>query len=665
MMDRLLRPRSIAVIGGKPAAEVIRQNDRLGYDGEIWPVHPTHEAVVGRPVFRSIADLPAAPDAVFLALNRHLTVAMVRALADLGAGGVICYAAGFAEVGDEGRLLQWQLREAARAMPVLGPNCYGTINYLDGAALWPDQHGGVRVARGVAIVTQSGNIGCNLTMQRRGLPIAYLATLGNQAVIGLSEMIEALSADSRITAIGLHIEGIDDAARFAAAVRVARRAGKPVVALKTGISAAGAALTISHTASMAGADAVVDAFLARAGVSRVRTIPEFLETLKLLHAHGPLSSRDIVSMSCSGGEAALMADLGERRRIRFRAFTRAQHAAIGATVPALVTVSNPFDYHTFAWADRAAMAAIFTEVMRAGFGIAVLILDFPREDRGNAADWIAAAEALADAARATGQPAAVVATMPEGISETRAQHLLAQGLIPLSGLDEALAAIEAAADQGVPLAPPMLSAPPPSGTVRMLDEWDSKQLLARHGVPIPAARRDGMAPGYPAVAKALGLAHKTEQGGVLLHLRDAGAVAEAVRALRPLGAGVLVEAMVTGAVAEVIVGVARDPLGPCLLLGSGGVLAELVADRAILMLPASAGDIRAALLSLKVAALLAGFRGRPAGSLDAAVTAILAIQAAAIAHLDRLLELDVNPLIVTPTEAVAADALIQLTEPPA
>ncbi len=665
MMHRLLRPRSIAVIGGKPAAEVIRQNDRLGYDGEIWPVHPTHDTVVGRPVFRSIADLPAAPDAVFLALNRHFTVATVRALAELGAGGVICYAAGFAEAGDEGRLLQQQLREAAGTMPVLGPNCYGTLNYLDGAALWPDQHGGVRVARGVAIITQSGNIGCNLTMQRRGLPIAYLVTLGNQAVIGLSEMIEALAADSRITALGLHIEGIDDAARFAAAVRVARKAGKPVVALKTGVSAAGAALTISHTASMAGADSVVDAFLARAGVSRVRTIPELLETLKLLHAHGPLASRDIVSMSCSGGEAALMADLGERRRVRFRAFTRAQHAAIGATVPALVTVSNPFDYHTFAWADRAAMAAIFTEVMRAGFGIAVLILDFPREDRGNAADWIAAAEALADAARATGQPAAIVATMPEGISEARAQHLLAQGLIPLSGLDEALAAIEAAADQGAPLAPPMLSAPPPSGTARMLDEWDSKQLLARHGVPVPATSRDGMAPGYPAVAKALGLAHKTEQGGVVLHLRDAGAVAEAVRALRPLGAGVLVEAMVTGAVAEIIVGVARDPLGPYLLLGSGGVLAELVADRAILMLPASAGDIRAALLSLKVAALLAGFRGRPAGSLDAAVAAILAIQAAAIACLDRLLELDVNPLIVTPTEAVAADALIQLTEPPA
>ena len=204
-LTRLLRPRSIAVIGGKPAAEVVRQNLRMGFSGALWPIHPKVDTVGGCPVFRSLADLPGVPDAVFLAVNRHATVDYVRDLAAMGAGGVVSYAAGFAETGAEGKALQAALRAAAGTMPVLGPNCYGLINYIDGALLWPDQHGGQRVGRGVAIVTQSGNIGCNLTMQTRGLPIAYLVTMGNQAVVGLSAAVATLALDARVTAIGLHL----------------------------------------------------------------------------------------------------------------------------------------------------------------------------------------------------------------------------------------------------------------------------------------------------------------------------------------------------------------------------------------------------------------------------------------------------------------------------
>ncbi len=664
-LHRLLRPRSIAVVGGRPAREVIRQNDRLGFAGDIYPVHPSHTEIEGRRVYRDVAGLPAAPDAVFLALNRQLTVATVRALAERGAGGVISYASGFAEAGDEGAALQRALRDAAGAMPVLGPNCYGTLNYLDGAALWPDQHGGKRVARGVAIITQSGNIGLNLTMQRRGLPVAYLATLGNQAVIGLSAMIAAISDDARITAIGLHIEAIDDPAAFADAVALADARGIPVVAVKTGASRAGAALTLSHTASMASADLVTDAFLRRVGVGRVRTLPELVESLKLLHVHGRLRSPDIVSMSCSGGEAALFADRAERRAVRFRPFAAPEHAAIAATVPSLVTVSNPFDYHTFHWANRAALAATFTAVMRADVSLTMLVLDFPRRDRGSDADWVIAAEALGDAARSTGQRAAVVATLPECLPEDRADHLMTLGIAPLCGLDEALAACEASLARPSP--PPVTTATP-RGRPRLLDEWDSKQLLARYGVPIPAGLRaadaaSAAAPSFPAAVKALGVAHKTERNALHLDLRDADEVADAAASLSRLGHDLLIEAMIEGGVAELIVGVGRDPLGPYLLLGSGGVLAELAGDRAVLMLPASAEEVQAAIGSLKVGRVLAGFRGRPAGNLRAALAAVLAIQDAALSHIDRLLELDVNPLIVTPEAAYAADALIRLVEP--
>ncbi len=662
-LARLLRPKTIAVIGGKPAAEVIRQNDRLGFTGQIWPVHPLRSEIESRSTFASPDALPDGPDAVFLAVNRHACIDIVANLALRGAGGVVCYASGFAETDKAGETLQQRLVEAAGDMPLLGPNCYGLLNYLDGVALWPDQHGGERVERGVAIVTQSGNIGCNLTMQRRGLPIAYLATLGNQAAVGLSHMIEALAADPRVTAIGLHIEGFDDPAAFARAASASR---VPIVVVKTGTSAAGAAITISHTASLAGADAVADAFFRRLGVGRVHTLPALLETLKLLHVHGRLESAEIVSLSCSGGEAALIADRAEHTTVRLRAFTQAQREAVAATVPALVTVSNPFDYHTFHWANREALAATFTAVMRAGFALSVLILDFPRESRCIETDWVAAADALADACAATGGRAAIVATLPECLSEARAVALMGQGIAPLYGIDEALAAIAVAA-QIEPASPMHASVAPPSGTVRTLDEAEAKGLLARYGVPIPvghatSAASDVAAPSYPAVVKALGIAHKTECHAVRLGLADAASVARAARELEPLGSGLLVEEMVHG-IAEIIVGVARDAvLGPYLLIGSGGVLAELIGDRAILMLPAARDEIARAITGLKVAALLAGYRGRPAGDVSAAIDAILAIQSFALAHLDRLVELDINPLIVTPDRAVATDALIRLTE---
>ncbi|MGO4129317.1 acetate--CoA ligase family protein [Inquilinus sp. YAF38] len=679
-LSRLLRPRSIAVIGGKPAAEVIRQSRRMGFAGEIWPVHPQHDTVEGLPAFGSVAELPGAPDAVFLGINRHAAIEVTAALAERGAGGAVCYASGFAETGGEGADLQARLVAAAGAMPVLGPNCYGVINYLDGALLWPDQHGGQRVERGVALVTQSSNIAINLTMQRRGLPIAYVATLGNQAVAGLAEMVEAFLDDPRVTAIGLHIEGLAEPVALARAAARARRQGVPILALKTGRSAEGAQLTLSHTASLAGADAVTDAFLRRIGVVRVASLPVLLEALKLLHVAGPLPGRDIASMSCSGGEAALIADAALGTGLRFRPLDAAQTARVAATVSELVTVSNPFDYHTFIWADAPAMTETFSAVMAAEFDLTLLVLDLPRGDRCSDADWVPSLEALVAASQRTGRKAALVASLPEGLPEDQAQRLVGAGVAPLLGIDDALAAIAAAAEAGdirdeanvLPLEPVPLA----PGPVRTLSEWESKRRLAGYGVMVPEGRlarspdeavEAAETIGFPVVLKATGadLAHKTELGAVRLNLADAAAVRDAALALAGLGEALLVERMVGGAVAELIVGIGRDKLlGLHLVLGSGGTLVELVGDRRILLLPAGRAEITAAIRSLKIAKLLDGHRGRPPGDLDAAVDAVLRVQGFALAQSDRLAELDVNPLIVTPHGAVAADVLLRLVEDP-
>jgi acetate---CoA ligase (ADP-forming) len=680
-LRRLLRPRSIAVFGGWQAEGVIRRCAEMGFAGPIWPVHPTRAEVGGLPAFRRVADLPAAPDAAFVAVNRDATVGIVRELAAAGAGGAVCHAAGFKESGGRGVELQAALVEAAGAMPFLGPNCYGAINYLDGAMLWFDQHGGRRCERGVAVLTQSGNIGLNLTMQRRGLPIGHLLTLGNQAKVGLSDCIEALVDDPRVTAIGLHVEAVSDVAAFDAAARKALAARKPVVAVKAGRSDAGAALALSHTASLAGADAVMDALLRRVGIPRVASIPILLETLKLLHTVGPLPGRDLVTLSCSGGEAALIADAGAGRRVRFRPFAPEQAAAVHATLGELVTVANPLDYHVFIWGQPERLRATFTAVMACGWDLACLVLDLPRGDHCSDADWQVSLAAWEGARDATRGRAGVLATLPECLPELVAQRLIAAEIVPLAGIDEALAACESAADVGAAQAgePPaaLLPAPEPRGDSAVtLDEWRGKRLLARFGLAHPGgglaaspgeAVRAAEALGYPVAVKAssAALAHKSEFGAVALDLPDAAAVEAAAARMVALGEAILVEPMVADGVAELILGVSRDPqVGLCLCIGFGGVLVELLADRVLLLLPTTEAEVRAAVLGLRGAPLLAGFRGRPPGDLDAVAAAALAVARFAAAHADRLVELDVNPLIVRPAGlgAVAADVLIRMTD---
>jgi len=673
-LSRLLRPRSVAVFGGGWGANVVEQLLKAGYAGDVWPVHPAHADIHGIPAFPTLDAVPRAPDAAWIGVNRDATVGIVRSLSAMGAGGAVCFASGFGEAAD-GAGRNGALIEAAGAMPVVGPNCYGLLNYLDGATLWPDQHGGRRCERGVAILTQSSNIAINLTMQRRGLPVAYVMTAGNQAQIGLADMARALLEDERVTAIGLHVEGVGDVAAFEGLAAAARERRVPVVALKVGTSEQAQAATVSHTASLAGSDAGSRAFFARIGVPLVASLPELVETLKLLHVHGPLAGRRMLSMSCSGGEASLMADTVTRHRLDFPPYTPAQRAAVAATLNPMVTVANPLDYHTFSWGDGAAMAETFAAAMAPGFDLSMLVLDFPRADRCSDESWNPAVAAIGAAAARTGRPAAVVASLPELLPEGRCDVLVAAGIAPLCGIAEALAAADAAATLGAyrtrAAPPPVLSAPASDAPARMVGEYEAKRMLAAHGVPVPEggevatpAEAQALADrlGYPVVLKATGLAHKTEGGGVHLNLADRAAVASAAAlVLNDSPRRALVERMVPGGLVELIVGVTRDPVyGPMLTVGAGGVLAELLADTATLLLPVTEADIAAALASLRVSALMAGWRGGPPSDDAAAVSAILSVADFAQAHSHSLDELDVNPLILCRSGAWAADALLRL-----
>ncbi|MGA8259576.1 MAG: acetate--CoA ligase family protein [Arenicellales bacterium] len=680
-LRRLLSPRHIAVFGGKWAAEVVRQSQRIGFRGEIWPVHPRHETVEGLRCYRDVAGLPAAPDACFIAIPREAVPGTVGELARRGAGGAVCFTSGFAEVGGEGAALQSKLMESAGDMAILGPNCYGMLNYLEGAALWPDQHGGRRVDRGVALITQSGNMGLNLTMQRRSLSIAYLMTVGNKAGVNIHDLVEALLDDPRVSCIGLHLEGLDDVPAFSRAAIKALRRRIPLVVLKAGSSELGADTTVSHTSSLAGSDVLYDALFDRLGIARVRDPAGLVETLKFVSVHGGLPGRRLISASCSGGEAALVADLAEPRGLELPRIPERAHRRLRQALGDRVSIANPLDYHTYIWGDLAAQTECFAGMMDCRFDTHLLLLDFPREDRCASVDWKITLQAFITARGAAGEHAraCVVASIAEGLPEAVGKRLLAAGIAPMQGIVECLDAVAAAAHIGaaqarvddiVPIGPLPAGA---KGRVSMLDELESKRALAAFGLPVPKGEvtSAGEAPaagarlGWPVVVKALGgaLAHKSESGGVRLNLGSTDEVWRAVQSMRALSDHFLVERMAREAVAELIVGVRHDPqFGLALTLGAGGTLVELLRDTATVILPASPTDIRGALESLRIYPLLAGYRERPAGDIGATLDAIGAVLRYAEANCDRLQELDVNPLLILPEGhgVVAVDALIRV-----
>ena len=675
-LDRLIRPRSIAIIGGGDwCANVVRECRKIGYDGKLFTVHPTKPDVGGIPTVPTVADLPEAPDAAFIGVNRATTIEVVSALSGRGAGGAVCFASGFreadAELGD-GSALQDRLIEAAADMPILGPNCYGFINALDGAALWPDQHGTTRVETGVAIITQSSNIAINLTMQERGVPLAYILTAGNQAQTGLSELGQASLQDPRVTALGLHIEGLNDIRAFEALAQTARDLGKPIVALKVGSSDHAQTATLSHTGSLAGSDAGARALLDRLDIAQVHNPAALLEALKILHVTGPLTSNKIASVSCSGGEASLMADMAKPLGLAFPPLSEAQSRELRDTLGPKVALANPLDYHTYIWGNHPALARTFGAMMSPEVALTCIILDFPRHDRCTTEGWDMVVDVAIETKEASGQPLAVLSTLSEAMPESVALRLLENGVVPLSGITEALEAIAATARAGEnrPAPDPVLL-PDQATPTTVLSEAQAKSALATHGLDIPksakaaspeAAAKTASKIGGPVVLKGEGAAHKTEAGLVALSLLSPEAVRTAACAMP--ATEFLVEEMVTGGIVELLVGVVRDPAhGFVLTLAQGGTLTELQADSASLLLPATPDDIDRALARLRIAPVFDGYRGRPGISRKALHAAIAAVEAAVTANTESWIEVEINPLICTPTRAVAADALIRLGDP--
>ncbi|MEX0283796.1 MAG: acetate--CoA ligase family protein [Paracoccaceae bacterium] len=666
-LSRLLNPRSIAVIGGGAWCEsIIGAARRIGYDGDIVPVHPSGKVIAGLPSLQRLEDREGPIDAAFIGINRTATIEAVKTLRDLGAGGAVCFASGFSEAQAEladGGDLQGQLVAAAGDMPILGPNCYGFINALDRVAIWPDQHGMQPVDSGVAILTQSSNIAINLTMQQRALPIAYMVTCGNMAQTDQAQIAQSLAHDPRVTAIGVHIEGFTNLRAWEELARVCEARGIALVALKVGKSDHAQRATVSHTASLAGGYAGASALLSRLGAAQVEDIPTFLETLKLAHFQVDMPNGTIAGISCSGGEASLIADTAEGSRLVFPPLSESQFSDLRAALGPKVALNNPIDYHTYIWRDTDAMTATFAGMSGPETDLSILITDYPTTD---GSDWECATDAVIAASQRTKRRYAVAATLPELMPMDVAQRLSDAGVVPLLGLREAVSALDALAGRQIQADSAVLE-PGFERDAQVWTEARAKAALADTGLCVPesasvntpteaaeAAKRIG----GQVVLKGAGLAHKSEHGAVRLNLTPD----QVESAAQEIGTnGFLVEEMVTGTVAELLIGVTRDPAhGFLLTIAAGGVLTEVLKDSVSMLLPVRAEDVENALTKLKCAKLLDGYRGKPAADKAAIARAVLAIQDYVVAHADRVEEVEVNPLMCLPDGAVAADALIRI-----
>jgi acyl-CoA synthetase (NDP forming) len=577
-------------------------------------------------------------------------------------------------------------------MAVVGPNCYGLVNYVSHGSIWPALYPLLQTSRGAAVISQSGNVTGHLVSNGRSVPYSYLISAGNQAVLGFEDYIDYLIDDPHVSCLGLFMEGIRDVPAFAQAALRARARRIPVIVCRSGRSELGAVMAASHTSSLAGQNEYYQALFARLGVIETDTVPQFLEMLKLASIAAPVTGDRITVFSSSGGDNGLAADYCSFAGLQLPQPDAHQKSVIRPTLPDFGHVSNPLDFTAGYWGSEELLTPMFTTMLQGEYDAAMLVIDYPPvgSPYKDKSAHQAMDRALATAGRVTGKPVFHASVNTESIPPEDAQALIAAGIVPLQGLHDAAAVVAkwarycgmitrdevqnaGALTSEVPFAVAALP-----GTGVPVNEADAKQRLSGYGLSVPDGSiltLETMARlpetfAAPMVLKVLHdrLAHKTEVGGVALGIRsrsEALAAAERMLAsVRQYDASIaletfLMEPMQPAPVAELIVGVKRDLLfGLVLVIGAGGIFVELLKDATPLLLPVSRNDVEAALRGLKSFALLEGFRGKPKVDLEPVIDAIMAIAAYAGDNRHTLLELDVNPLMLGPDRAVAVDALI-------
>ncbi len=691
-LDRLLRPRSIAVVGaterpGSYGGEALLNLRRLRFAGAVHGVNPRRDRVHGFPCVPTLADLDAPPDAVVVAIPAAEAPAAVAEAGACGSGGAVVFAAGFAEAGGGGTL-QDRLVAAAGAheLPVCGPNGNGIVNLAAGVALWGDMVA-PREPGPVALVSQSGNLAVNALASRRGLRLHTVVSSGNEAVVSAAEYVAAIAGHDGVRAIAVYVEDEGDGARWCAALERCAREGVPVAMLKAGLSGAGAAAAQAHTGAVAGDGRVFRALAEEAGAAWATDPHELLELAKALAAGrrgGARRGGGVAIMTCSGGDSSVAADLAEELGLPLPPLAPRTVAALEAILPGAATAANPLDYTSLLWEEPEALRGLVRALAADPRVERLLVLyDEPDALDGAAADtWAGVLDAVRAAAREIETPVTIASTLPELLADDVARRLLEDGLPAVAGLRTGLRVVTVQRSEP-PTAERVAAVGSAAARAARHDEahwWaehEAKALLRAAGLAVPPGRlvddaadaaafqaQAGTAVALKLSARAL--RHKTELGAVETGLATPEAARASFARLRSVpgvrDAAVLAERMAPPGV-DLLVSVRADGAVPVLVVGLGGLWTEALGDVAVLALPASAGRVEAALRGLRGAPLLAGGRGRRA--LDLGAAACLAAGAGELLLDAGLALLELNPVIVSPEGAVAVDALAAGPAPPA
>ena len=706
-VEALLRPRSVAVIGASErlgnGRNAVQNLLEIGFRGEIFPVNPQYERVLGLACYPSLAALPHVPDAIYVAVGANRAVAAIEEAGARGVRAAVVHAGGFAEIGGGGTALQAELTGAALAnnIAVCGPNCLGLINVHDRVMLYGASMPKDLIPGSIGAVFQSGSTLLALMNAGRDLHFSYLVSSGNEAVLDCADYFDVLVNDPRTKVIIGFIDGFRQPQRF---VNVAQRAlaiGKPIILLKPGRSEAGRKAALAHTGALAGSDQVLEAVFRRYGVIRAHDLDELTEFAALFSGERrPLSRGGIIVTCVSGGEMAVVLDAAADEGVKFPELAPVTASALRQTLPSHIAVANPLDITaTGLYEPDLYRDALVKLAADPSCGVLAISQDFPGAmGTVQAERYCTAARAFVSAANAVDKPVVVFSNL-SGETDREVRSILAEGRVPfLLGTRESVKAInrfmrfgaaESAAIGKAQLAKSAIAIDADSLTKARktlreaggpLSEQESKAIVASFGLRVPremvvtsAGEASAAAErlGYPVVLKIASsdIPHKTEAGGVRAGLTTSEAVAAAwteimasARAFAPDAriAGVSVQEQIIGGTELILGGVRDAQFGPVILLGFGGILVEVLRDTVLDLSPVGHSQASEMVNSLRGAALLKGARGRPPADVSALTEALVRVSHMAAALGEDLQELDINPLILLPQGqgVVAADVLV-------
>ena len=713
----LFAPKSIAVIGASPRSSIaltVRDNLRvLGSDTRCHFVNPRYDKVFGSPSYPSLAELPEIPDIAMIALNPLRAAQFTQEAADAGVPAVIIPGGGVIEGGEAAAQMQREVREIAirHRLALLGPNCMGVFDLTTNSATYIGDISPYLRRGGIAAIAQSGSVSDAFIHSGNRIGFSRIISCGSEVVLDACDYLAYCLDDPETTAVALFLEGFRRPERFLALADRALELGKPILVVKVGRTDQARAAALAHSGSLAGEDRVTDAAMAAAGIVRCGDLDELLEAAELvdgMRRTGRSVGRGRTGIvTVSTGEASLIKDLATETGIDLPPMPPGAAARIQEGLPTMGFIANPIDPWGAAEPGEAYGIAFEAMAASGAYDVLALVHDFPY--RSLRAEVETANTVLRPLLAATAErrgilPVYISLTSGEPPGETMA--ILSEegsGAPMLRGTREAMFAIarlahwerrRTARQDAVPVraawtdlaldrtpfgldpgAPPHRAS---GGAPVGLSEAASLEILRRAGLAvtdaIPAADPDAAARAAASFAgravaiklEAVGLAHKTDAGAVVLDVVGDEAVGGVTERLLETGRaagldvrGVLVEPMAEPGL-ELIVGMRRDPLfGPVVLVGLGGVLAEVLDDVAIRLAPVTAGEAAAMLADLRGAALLDGPRGRPAIDRAAIVDLVVRLGDLAAARPD-IVEIDLNPVIAGPGGAIAVDALVVL-----